>query len=119
MTKPSRPIAIVMLLLVALFAASAVQAWDGGCREQNYYPWHGDYYYTAWGRPAALVVPPNADYQTHWGWGAGNTRITRIRAQCEPGWPGTEVYGGSRFRTTPPWPSHTDQFGVYYVRGPW
>ena len=28
-------------------------------------------------------------------------------------------YGGSPILPTPLWPSHTDQFGVYPVRGPW
>ena len=27
--------------------------------------------------------------------------------------------GGGVFKATPHWPSHTDQFGVYPVRGPW
>jgi hypothetical protein len=27
--------------------------------------------------------------------------------------------GGAEIHPTPYWPSHTDQFGVYPVRGPW
>jgi len=85
---------------------------------QNY-PWHGQYYYSACGMPVALVVPPKVEYQTHWGWGVGGMRITPIRHQFERDWPGPGYYDRSMFRPTPPWPSDTDQFGVYYVRGPW
>lgn len=79
--------------------------------------WHGDYYHTAWGTPVALVVPPTAQYQTNWGWGVGNTRMSRI-SQFQRPWPGPYAPGPG-FRPTPNWPSDTDQFGVYYVRGPW
>ena len=32
--------------------------------------------------------------------------------------PGPSEYRRGGFRPTPPWPSNTDQFGDYYVRGP-
>jgi hypothetical protein len=82
------------------------------------YAWHGDYYYTQWGRPVALVVPPTAELQTNYGWGVGNTRVTRIDHQFQRPYPG---YGfeGSPFAPTPVIPSDTNQFGVYYIRGPW
>ena len=82
-------------------------------------PWNGGYYDIAWGAPVALVVPPTAEVQTHWGWGVGNTRITPICSQFKRPWPGPGSYDRGAFRPTPPWPSDTDQFGVYYVRGPW
>lgn len=80
--------------------------------------WHGPYYHAAWGSPVALVVPPTTEYQTKWRWGVPATRITPIYHQFQAGYPGAVdpsigLYG------TPRWPSHTDQFGVYYVRGPW
>src|SRR5690606_5746513 len=31
-------------------------------------PWHYGYYHTMWGRPVALVVPPQANYQTNYAW---------------------------------------------------
>ena len=31
----------------------------------------------------------------------------------------TKHSGGGVFKATPYWPTHTDQFGVYPVRGPW
>lgn len=91
----------------------------GNCRNVQCSPWHGAYYHTAWGMPVALVVPPTAENQSHWGWGVGNTRVTRIRPQFSRDWPGVVPYDRSIFRPTPNWPSDTDQFGVYYVRGPW
>jgi len=81
--------------------------------------WHGPYYYVPWGAPTALVVPPTAETQTHWGWGVGNTRVTPIFHQFQRNWPGPGAANGMPLRPTPPWPSDTDQFGVHYVRGPW
>ena len=82
-------------------------------------PWHGYYYKPEWGMPLALVVPPTAEAQTHWGWGVGNTRITPIRHQYGHGWPSPGYYSRQSYRPMPPWPSDTDQMGVYYIRGPW
>ncbi len=87
-------------------------------RQAQWSPWHGRYFHTEWGSPVALVVPPTATFQTNWGWGVGNTRISRINHQFARPYPGP--YGGSEgFRPTPRWPSDTTQFGVYSVRGPW
>ncbi len=98
-------------------AAAYTHAWNQYRAAQS--PWHGDYYHTAYGRPVALVVPPNADTQTHWSWGAPSTRITPIYHQFGRAYPGPISTAGRRFRSTPQWPSSTDQFGVYYVRAPW
>ncbi len=89
------------------------------CRRAPYSPWHTCYYHAAWGMPVALVVPPTAEYQTHFGWGVGNTRITANCPQFERNWPGPGYYNSRAYRPTPRWPSDTDQFGVNYVRGPW
>jgi hypothetical protein len=83
------------------------------------YPWHGGYYDLAWGMPVALVVPPTAENQTKWGWGVANTRVVSIDHQFERNYPGPGTYNRAFFRPTPAWPGDTDQFGVYYVRGPW
>ena len=88
-------------------------------RQSQTYPWHGGYYDNAWGMPVAVVVPPTAESQTHWGWGVGATRVTPIQHQFQRGYPGPGSYNRSWFRPTPPWPSSTDQFGDYYIRGPW
>ena len=82
-------------------------------------PWNGNYYESAWGMPVALVVPPTAEYQSHYGWGVGGYRVTPIYHQFQRGYPGPGYYDRTRFSPTPAWPSDTDQFGVYYVRGPW
>ncbi|MCG8587568.1 MAG: hypothetical protein MI757_22910 [Pirellulales bacterium] len=89
----------------------------------QYYPWHGSYgypHFPGFGRPLALVVPPNAGLQTHYGWGVANSRVGMINHQFSPTFPGYGA-GGSpgQFRMPPPQPSDTTQFGVYYVRGPW
>jgi hypothetical protein len=82
--------------------------------------WHAGYYHTAWGRPVALVVPPTANYQTNWGWGIGNTRVTPIYPQFlgPMNSPITAMPYGP-YRPTPYYVSDTLQFGVYYIRGPW
>ena len=87
-------------------------------RAQNTF-WHDYYYDPAWGMPVAVVVPPRAKAQTNWGWGVGNTRVTGIPHQFQPGYPAEGLYDRSLFRPTPPWPSDTTQFGYYYIRGPW
>ena len=45
--------------------------------------------------------------------------MTPIYHQFRRSYPGPFAGGGQGFYPTPTWPSHTDQFGVYYVRGPW
>jgi len=82
-------------------------------------PWHGYYYHSDCGIPVSLVAPPTAEKQTHWGWGVGTFQVTTIRHQFSRNWPGPGIYNRGMFRPTPRWPSHTNQFGVYYVRGPW
>lgn len=80
--------------------------------------WAGCYYHTMWGQPVALIVPPTAELQTHWNWGVAQTSVTPIWPQFSRNYPGP-YFGGRGFAPTPRWPSSTDQFGVYYVRGPW
>lgn len=84
-------------------------------------PWHGGYAYTPYGEPLALVVPPQAGTMVSYGWGVTGTEVRPLHHQYGRSYPGGG-YGGwssSPYRTTPQWPSHTDQFGVYPVRGPW
>jgi hypothetical protein len=91
----------------------------GACGSRNWNgEWAGSYYHTMWGQPVALVVPPTAELQTHWNWGVAQTRVTPICPQFSRAFPGP-YSGGRGFSPTPRWPSSTDQFGVYYVRGPW
>lgn len=93
--------------------------YEGGMA-QGGYSMGGPYYYDpAWGMPLALVVPPRSQTEVGYAWGVGNTFIRPITAQFRPYYPGPYYYDGRAYRPTPCWPSHTDQFGVYYVRGPW
>jgi hypothetical protein len=80
--------------------------------------WHGYYYDPAWGMPVALVVPPCSCKQANLGWGPGSARTDHIRAKFKHICPGPGVYDRGAFQPTPPWPSDTTQFGVYYIRGP-
>jgi hypothetical protein len=82
-------------------------------------PWDGGYWHTMWGQPVALVVPPTAELQTHYNWGVAQTSVTPIWHQYQRAYPGPFVPGGRAFLPTPNIPSSTDQFGVYYIRGPW
>lgn len=81
--------------------------------------WHAGYYDAAWGAPVAVVVPPTARFQTHYGWGIGATRVTPIHPQFQLGYPGPSYYEPGSILPAPAWPSSTDQLGYYYIRGPW
>lgn len=82
-------------------------------------PWHGNYYHQMYGQPLALVVPPLAHMRQTLSWGVSQNLMYPIHHQFgrSANAPGAAPAGS--FYATPPWPSHTDQFGVYYVRGPW
>ncbi len=109
--------------LAALSLASLTSPAEAGgihsARKRSHmYPWHGAFYDVTYGAPVALVVPPTAELQTDYGWGVAGTRVSRIDHQFQRPFPGY-YFDGYGFLPTPPWPSDTRQFGVYYVRGPW
>ena len=113
----------IAVALTVTFGVGPNSAEAGGnCRAKRHNAcgseWAGNYYHTMWGQPVALVVPPTADLQTHWNWGVAQTSVTPIWPQFSRAYPGP-YFGGRGFLPTPRWPSSTDQFGVYYVRGPW
>lgn len=84
--------------------------------------WHGGYYHTQYGAPVALVVPPSVRYQGHYSWGVPASHTSEVTAQFGRMSPSIDAYPGNGMyplAPTPVFPSHTDQFGVYYVRGPW
>ena len=124
----SNLLALCMLALVTAAATPAAHGFDGTPYGQEarwraaMRPWHGQFYDVAWGQPVALVVPPTAEMQTDYRWGVCGTEVTRIDHQFQRPFPGV-IYGSGgpyeAFLPTPHWPSHTRQFGVYYVRGPW
>jgi len=112
--------AIVLLALMATAFCGTAGAWERGRTSRRPLPsWNSGYYNVGWGMPVAVVVPPTAEHETNWGWGVGNTRVTRIRHQFERDWPGPGQYNRANFLPTPLWPSDTRQFGYNYVRGPW
>ena len=82
-------------------------------------PWHGPYAYTPYGTPTALVGPPNSKMHTSYSWGVGQSEMIPIYHQFFRDYPMGGGFGGGLVNPTPAWPSHTDQLGVYPVRGPW
>lgn len=97
--------------------AAMYQVWSYNA--QMVRPWHGGYYHQQYGQPLALVVPPTATHRQTLSWGVSQNLMYPLPHQFgrSANFPGAAAPG--QFRPTPPWPSHTDQFGVYYVRGPW
>jgi hypothetical protein len=81
------------------------------------HPWHGEYYYLKTGQPTALIVPPTVTMQSNYSWGVSQNTMTPVYHQFGQG--PASGGGGGMFNATPYWPSHTNQFGVYPVRGPW
>lgn len=120
---------ILMASMVAALAAmtgSEASAFDPNAQHQlwaynfaNSRPWHGAYYNQRWGQPVALVVPPTANMRQTLTWGVSQSTNHPIYHQYgrSANWPGARPAGN--FLPTPAWPSHTDQFGIYYVRAPW
>jgi len=109
----------VVLACSALSGQAEAQQPRRCCRTPYPPNWHHGYAHTAWGRPVALVMPPTVKREVVWSWGVAQTQSRRIPYQFGRSYPGPYVGGHPRFRHTPAWPSHTDQFGVYSVRGPW
>jgi hypothetical protein len=131
---------ILLACLVAGFAAGAAsqaRAWGypphptdlGGhhhtradrwsARFAQVTPWHANYAYTQAGRPVALVVPPTANMRSRYSWGVAQNEIGPIHHRFARPYPGPGFAPTGYFAPTPLHPSHTDQFGVYSVRGPW
>ena len=110
----------VVTVTVAL-VASATQAeapYLHPLRRAELSNWHANYAHSEYGAPIAMVVPPTAQLQTNWSWGAPSTSISRIDHQFGRNYPGVGPFGGP-FSPQPIWPNDTIQFGVYNVRGPW
>jgi hypothetical protein len=96
---------------------AATQLWSNQVAAQR--AWHGNYYYLPYGQPTALIVPPGAHMRQTFSWGVSQNLMYPLNHQYgrSATYPGASAPGS--FQSTPHWPSHTDQFGVYYVRGPW
>ena len=98
-------------------AGNPFNAWAQ--REANQQPWHGNYYYLPYGHPTALVVPPTAHMRQTYSWGVSQNLMYPLTHQFGRSATSPGAYPPGSYQPTPHWPSHTDQFGVYYVRGPW
>ena len=116
---------LLVALAAALLTVAAEPARADGNRQAlrfaQYRVWHGNYNHWHYQQPTALVVPPTASTSSSLSWGVAQTEVRPLHHQFNRNYPGGAggAGGAGGFRTTPYWPSHTDQFGVYYVRGPW
>ncbi|MEM9353536.1 MAG: hypothetical protein AAGA92_11030 [Planctomycetota bacterium] len=108
----------VLALSIGAGTAGAEPGYMRAKRRAQQYNWHANYNYTLYGAPTALVVPPTANLQTHWSWGAPSMHVSRLDHQFGRSYPGAGPFGGG-YNYTPMWPADTAQFGVYHVRGPW
>lgn len=123
MIKHTLQVAVAAAILTVAVAAPAeagnpygyTDAW--AAQAAATYPWHGAYYHQQYGAPVALVVPPTSHMRQTYSWGVSQNLMYPIHHQFARPVP-PPGYGGG-FLPTPHWPSHTDQFGIYYVRGPW
>ena len=93
------------------------QRWSNQVAAQR--PWHGNYYYLPYGQPTALVVPPTAHMRQTLSWGVSQNLMYPLNHQFGRNASSPGGLAPGSFQAAPQWPSHTDQFGVYYVRGPW
>ena len=121
------------LLLIAAFAValstqaqSTAHAGDPMARAQVWAhnfamnrPWHGRYYNQNYGQPLAVVVPPNVSMQQTYSWGVSQNLSRPLHHQYGRSAPGMGAAPRGSYLPTPHWPSHTDQFGYYYIRAPW
>jgi len=118
----NKPLAACALAIAAIVAATpaiatAEMPYLKPLRRAQMYNWHAQYAYTDYGVPTSLVVPPTAQLQTNWSWGAPSMRVSRIDHQYTRNYAGQGRPGPWAY--TPHWPQDTAQFGVYYVRAPW
>lgn len=122
-----KKLAITLVVASAALLVAQQDAQAGGRKIFNRWgerfaqtqPWHGDYTYTPYGQHTGLVVPPTATMQTTMGWGVTQNSMRPIYHQYARPFPGPVSGVTTPCYPTPRWPSHTDQFGVYYIRGPW
>lgn len=121
-------IVMTILILSAVVGIASREALAGGrhtrvdrkaMSQASRQPWHGEYAHTAHGYPVPLVISPLADTSVEYGWGVTHTEVRPIYHQFLRPYGGDVEGDGVNFHGTPAWPSHTRQFGVQYIRGPW
>lgn len=118
------------MFLMAAFGVASLLAMTGSaqaqcesCGDGGAYrggpTWHGAYSHSEYGGPVALAIPHRARKQVDYMWGNPSSQTTHIRSRFGRSVPGSGGgYNDGGFSPTPAWPSHTNQFGVYYVRVP-
>ena len=111
--------AVTLLVGLSTAAAAGPFAERWAQRRANETTWHGAYQNLGYGQPLAVVVPPTAHLRQTYSWGVSQNTNHSIHHQYGRNFPGYGYAPAAGFYHTPGWPSHTDQFGSYYVRGPW
>ena len=71
------------------------------------------------GADHTVVVPPNVNMMRSQGWGVCGSQMMPLYSQYGTAYPGAVAGSPVRFLTRPAAPSNTQQFGYYYIRGPW
>jgi hypothetical protein len=112
----------LLIFSVVVGAALIAQQCDAGDRfaqlRASRMSWHGPYYDTEYGAPVAVLLPPTVKMQSSYSWGVAQTERYPVWPQFKRPY-ANPIGGGMSLRPTPLWPSHTDQFGDYYIRAPW
>ena len=85
----------------------------------NATPWNGMYRHQASSTPLAVIVPPTAVTSRSWGWGVSKSVVTPLYHQYQLNAPNTQGASSGPYKTLPLFPSSSDQYGTYYIRGPW
>jgi hypothetical protein len=120
-------IGLAMIAMALAFQLDSAHA-DGPARklrrvfapgQQAMGTWHGQYAHPNYARPLAIVVPPNANMMRSQGWGVCGSQMMPLYSQYGTAYPGAVAGNPLHFLTRPAAPSNTQQFGYYYIRGPW
>ena len=127
MTKQKKLILgfFVVLMVSMCTATDTVQAkkrnrmnrWE---REHaNATPWNGMYHHQSHNTPLAIIVPPTAATSRSLGWGVSKNVVTPLYHQYQLNTPQSLRTFPGPYKSTPMFPSNSDELGAYYIRGPW
>ena len=117
---------LFVIVMIGMFATSdtaqakkrdRIKQWE---RERaNATPWNGAYRHQAYSTPLAVIVPPTATTYRSLGWGVSKNVVSPLYHQFQLGAPRARKAGYGPYKSLPMYPSSSDQYGAYYIRGPW
>ena len=117
---------LFVIVMIGMFATSdtaqakkrhRVNQWER--QRANVTPWNGAYRHQAYSTPLAVIVPPTAASSRLLGWGVSKNVVAPLYHQYQLGAPQPSQAGFGPYKSLPMYPSSSDQFGAYYIRGPW